>query len=58
VVPDLPLVDVPACVVHTASASRSCGTPRPARRSQLPPACTHLALGLSNGDVVLKYFVV
>ena len=56
-VPDLPLVGVPACVVHTASASRSlrhaaAGTPLPA------PAGTHLALALSNGDAVLRYFVV
>ena len=56
VVPDLPLVDVPACVVHGERFAElrhdATGTPLPA------PAGTHLALALSNGDAVLRYFVV
>ena len=55
-VPDLPLVDVPACVVHGERFAElrhdAAGTPLPA------PAGTHLALALSNGDAVLRYFVV
>ena len=56
VVPDLPLVDVPACVVHGERFAElrhdAAGTPLPA------PAGTHLTLALSNGDSVLRYFVV
>jgi len=56
VVPDLPQVDVPACVVHGERFAElrhdAAGTPLPA------PAGTHLALALSNGRDALRYFVV
>ena len=56
VVPDLPQVDVPACVVHGERFAElrhdAAGTPLPA------PAGTHLALALSNGRDVLRDFVV
>ena len=55
-VPDLPLVDVPACVVHGERFAEvrhdAAGTPLPAA------AGTHLALAFSNGDAFLRYFVV
>lgn len=55
-VPDVPLVDVPACVVHGERFAElrhdAAGTPLPA------PAGTHLALAFPNGENVLRYFVV
>ena len=56
VVPDLPLVDVPACALHGERFAElrhdATGTPLP------PPAGAHLALALSNGNNVLRYFVL
>ena len=55
-VPDLPLVDVPACVVHGERFAElrydAAGTPLPA------PDGTHLELALSNGDAVLRCFKI